>query len=355
MKMKTKNMTFCIGVGLLLAVASGWGLYHYKYAAYKELAGNTLTEALWQEMGRRDTVPVEFSTMLGNTKKRKTKVRDIQVSDTKGTHTYKMDTAQYQYNIGDDGEVCSRHSYLLWKRPMYVDTLYNRWQELMAVGSDSRLPVALRLSLCSPQENRVSYFPNDTTFIIQADSLLSRTVGYMNEWEITVLLRPVWYQFLNALDWLLILFLFGLCPGLYVCYAPLRRWYRHNGAHPEIVEKEVPVVIGNFKTEIFSLDKQVRFNAKEKLLYDTATGAQVKLPPLETRTLKIILEATDHALNEMDFVQLLWPDEKEVDIHRLHSAIGRLRKKLSKISEARIEKNGPDYYLFFPTDISHPI
>lgn len=355
MKMKTKNMIVSIGVGLLLAVASGWGLYRYRYAAYKELAGDTLTEALWQEMGRRDTVPVEYSTMLGNTKKRKKKVLDIQVSDTKGTHTYKMDTERHRYNIGDDGEVCSRHSYLLWKRPMHVDTLYNRWQELVSTDSDSHLPVALRLSLCSPQGNRVSYFPNDTTFIMQADSLLSRTVGYMNEWEVTVLLRPGWYQFLNALDWLLILFLFVLCPGLYIYRVPLRRWYRHNGVHPKIIEKEVPVVMENFKTQIFSLDKPVRFNAKEKLLYDAVTGAQVKMPPLETRTLKIFLEATDYTLNEMDFIQLLWPDEKGVDIHRLHSAIGRLRKKLSEISEIQIEKNGPDYYLVFPTDSSHLI
>lgn len=355
MKTKTKGIIVSIGVGLLLAVVSGWGLSRYRYAAYKEMAGNTLTEALWQEIERRDTAPVEYSTMLGNTKKRETKVRDIQVSDTKGTHTYKMNTERHRYNIGDDGEVCSRHSYLLWKRPMHVDTLYNRWQELVSTDSDSHLPVALRLTLRSPQENRVSYFPNDTTFLMQADSLLSRTVGYMDEWEVTVLLRPVWYQFLNALDWLLMLFLFGLCPGLYVCYAPLRRWCRHNGAHPKIIEKEVPVVMGNFKTEVFSLDKQVRFNAKEKLLYDTVTGVQVKMRPLETRTLKIFLEATDYTLNETDFVQLLWPDEKEVDIHRLHSAIGRLRKNLSEISEIRIEKNGPNYYLVFPTDFSHPI
>ena len=115
------------------------------------------------------------------------------------------------------------------------------------------------------------------------------------------------------------------------------------------------MAVGEHRTELYKVDENVRFDVGKKLICNVVTGTTAKLKPLEAHALQYLLESDGYALDSEELIRLLWPDEKEVDIRRLHSTIGRLRKIMSSISDVEIQCRRHRYCLIFPSAPSDSI
>ena len=349
-KVNVKNMFVCIFLGVLWLFVAGRMLCHFRQGEYEEKAGGALKEALLQELELRKNEADTYSGQLADCRTSEQPAsRDIRITDFEGKRTYKVSTESYRCNIGNDGHTCSIHSFLMKHHPLEADTLYGRWQSLLSSTIGGCVQAGLRLTLRNGKEVRTTCIPADKRFLQHADSVCSHTVGYVNELEVTVLAGTAWYRYFYGADWVVLLLGSVLCPVLYLCGIRLFRWCRCRCTRLEIVEKEVFVTVGEHRTKLYKLDENVRFDVGKKLICNVVTETTVKLKPLEAHALKCLLESDGYALDSEDLIRLLWPDEKEVDIRRLHSTIGRLRKIMSSMSEVEIQCRRHRYYLIFPS------
>lgn len=355
-KVNVKNMFVCIFLGVLWLFVAGRMLCHFRQEEYEEKAGGALKEALLQELELRKNEADTYSGQLADCRtSEQPDSRDIRVTDYEGKRTYKVSTESYRCNISNDGYTCSIHSFLMRHHPLEADTLYGRWQNLLSSTIGGCVQAGLRLTLRKGKDVRITCIPADKHFVQHADSVWSHTVGYVNELEVTVLAGTAWYRYLCGVDWVVLLLGSLLCPGLYLCGIRLFRWCRCRCTRREVVEKEVFVAVGEHRTEVYKLDENVRFDVGRKLIYNVVAETTARLKPLEAHALKCLLESDGYALDCEELIRLLWPDEKEVDIRRLHSTIGRLRKIMSSMSNVEIQCRRHRYYLIFPSTSSDSI
>ena len=355
-KVKVKNMLVCIFLGVLWLFVVGQMLCHFRQVEYEKMAGGALKEALLQELELRKNEADAYSGQLADCRtSEQPDSRDIRITDCEGERMYKVSTESYRCNIGNDGHTCSAHSFLMKHHPLEVDTLYERWQSLLSSTVGGCVQAGLRLTLRNGKDVRITCVPTDKRFLQHADSVWSHTVGYVNELEVTVLAGTAWYRYLYGVDWVVLLLGSVLCPVLYLCGIRLFRWCRYRCTRLEIVEKEVFVTVGEHRTDIYKLDENVRFDVRKKLIYNVVAETTAKLKPLEAHALKYLLESDGYALDSEELIRLLWPNEKEVDIRRLHSCIGRLRKIMSSMSDVKIQCRRHRYYLIFPSTPSDSI
>ena len=378
--MKRRNYLWIVSLltGLLLAIITGYGLYRYRYATYKNMVSHTLKIALLQELEPVEAEPVIYSTNEMNDEIDSATTDTLLLTTTTSEKQEKhyVDAALFQHNIAQDGALLGLHSYQLYKKPVVADSLYKRWETLLSDNSTFRTDILLRLttSLYKRWETLLSdnsTFRTDillrlttrnaktggrTVFVpsnasrCDADSLCTWYAGGYCELEATAYACPIGCRLLTAWDWLILLFAFVLCPFIYLDrhrFCSLRTTSLVREAGKPIGEESGKETHANESSQniVYTLGENVYFDVSAMTLSDKFRKRSVDLQPMEAGLLKCLREAEGCRMDKEALLHELWSDN--AGMYSLHSSVSRLRKKLKAISQAEIKNQGRYYILIF--------
>lgn len=352
--MKKRNYLWIVGLltGLLSAAITGYGLYHYRYAVYKNMVSHTLKIALLQELEPVEAEPVIYSTNEMNDEIDSATIDTLLLTTTTSEKQEKhyVNAALFQHNIAQDGALLGLHSYQLYKKPVVADSLYKRWETLLSDNSAFRTDIRLRLTSRNTKTDGRTVFVPSNASRCDADSLCTWYAGGYCELEATAYACPIGCRLLTAWDWLILLFAFVLCPFIYLNryrFCSLRTTSLVREAGKPIGEESG---LGTYTDEssqniVYTLGENVYFDVSAMTLSDKFRKQRVDLQPMEADLLKCLREAEGYRMDKEALLHELWSDNAEM--YSLHSSVSRLRKKLKAISQAEIKSQGRYYILIF--------
>lgn len=352
--MKKRNYLWIVGLltGLLSAAITGYGLYHYRYAVYKNMVSHTLKIALLQELNPVEAEPVIYSTNEMNDEIDSMTTDTVLLATTTSEQQEKhyVNADLFQHNITQDGALLGLHSYQLYKQPVVADSLYKRWKTLLSDNSVFRTDIQLRLTTRNAKTDGRTFFVPANASRCDADSLCTWYAGGYCELEATAYACPIGCRLLTAWDWAVLLFAFVLCPFIYLNrhrFCSLRTASLVREAGKPIGEESG---LGTYTDEssqniVYPLGEGVYFDVNAMTLSDKIRKQSVDLQPMEVGLLKCLREAEGYRMDKEALLHELWPDN--AGMCSLHSSVSRLRKKLKAISQAEIKSQGRYYILIF--------
>ena len=349
-----KRKIYILGVLAALCLLSTgyyvWTLYdaHCKQVAeWNEGAKAAFEEALWLEVNKRAEVPFySYSSGEEGIAALGAMIPDsVSVMTVEGFRKYKVDRNKYEQSLIKETRKRAHLSTLLSEYPLSVDTLAERWSNLLKI---KEIPV----------QNNIRYvytsleLQNDTTYWkanhnLFLDSLTVSYLGFRCEHELVSFVSyPYWLLDLSWDAYVWLMFPWLLLVLLIVFYTSIERFSQNKLIKEKIVEKEIHVVdVQIDKAKIFRLQDGSLFNSFSGTL--TKEGLSKQLPPQSALLLKLFLQKEKHHLSPSEIDQELWKGQGTTD--QLHKAIQRLRMDLKKVSsEVVIKSVNGDYELKYP-------
>lgn len=165
--------------GLLLVAITGYGLYHYRYAAYKNMVSHTLKIALLQELDSVEAEPVIYSTneMDDEIGSMTTDTLLLTTTTSEQQEKHYVNAGLFQHNVTQDGALLGLHSYQLYKKPVVADSLYKRWETLLSDNSAFRTDILLRLTTRNAKTDGRTVFVPSNASRCDVDSLCTWYAG----------------------------------------------------------------------------------------------------------------------------------------------------------------------------------
>ena len=228
-----------------------------------------------------------------------------------------------------DEEICMNNADSYDNHPFSSDYLQATWEELLrACGYHGRALLRVITTDIHGQET-VAYAPEDF-HQIKVDSIAAFCGENGHNLRVTGYLYNPWWSTLSAVHWGLMGLLLAGCTLLY------------------FVQDDVMLL-----WILFQKRRRAGENTEDELKFDVARGQLVRgskvvqLTAMPARLLQGLLEAEGHQLSVQEIHLLLWPEERDLYPHRLHTCITRLRGYLAKISDWKVVNKGQAYRLVF--------
>lgn len=344
-----------VAIGIISACITGYFLYQYKAGLWKAQACSTLRTALKQELQKRDSKDIYFATS-GNTslpsdsidiKKEPIKVT---IESEYGKKDFFIPYDKHIHNIERPSDIRALHSCILAMAPLKADSLNMVWENLLVpIGFPGRTNV--RISVVDWWEHETYAYSGDSLYVTKSDSLITYYLGYCCEIGVTGYMHYPWWKAFTTKDKILLCIIVLCCFLLFFIQEHIVRVYRRFFVKevPVIVEKEIPVIaVEKSQAHIYQLEDDLYFDADSGKL--SRTDACVMLSSLPAKLLQGFLEAENYLLSNNEIMELLWQDGTGTS-ERVHTAITRLRKELSKISNWEIANGNSSYRLKMPHSI----
>lgn len=351
---------FWIGITVCTVITVGY--IYVLYDDYKEkveelsgLAKETFVEALILEVQKRGDIEVPF--IIGDFSGMQTLTSSLPDSVTlmsqQGMKCYKIPHVKLENSIIKETKNRMLLTMLFEKYPLSADILNVSWDSLL-VKKRVGMNTYVRLSMTDMLERTTNVYSKNDIKISQADSLLSRYMGFRCEIEATGYVSYNWLQVLNLWQTVFIfIFPWACFIILFKCYNSMisflkRMLIKEKTIVQEktvIVEKEIRVVgVEIEKAKIYRLEDGVIFDGEKHVL---RKGVEVRsLPPQIVILLKLFLEAENHQLTLKEIDDNLWSGKGTTN--RVHTVICRLRDALKDFSTLTVVVEKGVYSLKMP-------
>ena len=342
-------------IGIVAAGITGWFLYQDRMEFWKAQACSTFRIALEKELQERSGIEM-YLYMNGNVSLPKNSIVlekepiTVSMESKHGKKDFVIPYEKHIHNIERSSDIRGMHSYLLHVQPLKADSLNRLWENLLA---EMEFPgrTIVRTSVTDWWERETYAYSGDTLYVAKLDSLISYYMGYRCEIGVTGYMYYPWWVSFTLKDKVLLCVLVLACFLLFFIQEYVVRLF-HRFFVKEVstvIEKKVPVfVVEKSQSHIYRLEDNLYFDTDSGKLIKA--NACVKLSPLLAKLLQGFLEAENYRLSVNEILDLLWPNDVATS-ERVHTAIRRLRKSLSEISDWRIENGNSGYQLKSPHSI----
>lgn len=328
---------------LLLLVFTGlmsWSIYsdyQEQVAQQKEVIQETFREVLTDEVMRKSKILSLIPSFYHS--EGPTLIQPIpdtvRVVSAMGMRAYPIVPYRFEHSLYKETEMRADISYILYKCPLSVDTLYHRLDSVLREKAIS-VPTSVRYTNIDLEERSSAYFAPSEKRCLPQDSLTTWYLGFRCEGEVTVYCHPrvamslLWANaktYCLLAGWVLFVLFFLFRHRL---AAALRTWAVKSeaGKQEPVIEKEIPCIDVNLgDAELFKLSDTAYFNASTGVLCNGELEVTLK-----GRTLCLLtafLHAPDFLLTEEEIYDTLWDGggskgSKNTEIYRLREVFKKL-------------------------------
>lgn len=325
MSMKSKiKIIVSLAAALLAAGIVAYVLYGKRVDEWRQVAGQTLRNAVGEEVAKRTGQPFYFAA---NGVYKQLEERDfpkkVHLDMESGSKEYEISYFQNIHNITESPNDRFVHTYWLQEQPLEADTLGRAWNDsLREAGFQG--DGLLRINTMNVETGqRCTTYWTDSAALAKADSLSCLFIGYACETEIVSYLSCPWWGVYALSDWGILL-LTGI--GTFFLLMWLARRREISRLHP----------VMDVADGCCCLNDGTIFNREKNSLRKGEN--EVELPALIARLLVVLIEAGGEEVPNRVLIEKVWPP-RSGSKEQLRKAIERLRKLLHSIASKAVIEN----------------
>lgn len=321
----------CLGVALLAAGIVAYILYGKRVDEWRQVAGQTLRNAVGEEIVKRTGQPFYFAADgVYKQLEERDFPKKVYLDTESGSKEYEISYIQNIHNITQSPDKRGMHTYRFQEQPLDADTLGRAWNDSLR-ESGFRGDGLLRINTMDVETGqRSTTYWTDSAALAKADSLSCLFIGYACETEIVSYLSCSWWRVYALSDWGILL-LTGICTFFLLMWLARRR--AMSRLHP----------VMDVADGCCCLSDGTIFNREKNRLRKGEN--EVELPALIARLLVVLIEAGGEEVPNRVLIEKVWPP-RSGSKEQLRKAIERLRKLLHSIaSEVVIENRWGAYCL----------
>ena len=326
MSMKSRiKIIVSLAAALLAAGIVAYILYGKRADEWRQVAGQTLRNAVGEEVAKRIGQPFYLATD-GSDKQLEERdfPKKVHLDMESGSKEYEISYFQNIHNITESPNDRVVHTYWLQEQPLEADTLGRAWNDsLREAGFQG--DGLLRINTMNVETGqRCTTYWTDSAALAKADSLSCLFIGYACETEIVGYLSCPWWRLYALSDWEILL-LAGMCTFFFLMWLVRRRAISR--LHPAM----------DVADGCCCLSDGTMFYREKNILQKNEN--QVELSATIARLLIVLIEANGGEVSNRVLIEKVWPSHSGSK-EQLRKAIERLRKLLHSIASEVVIENG---------------
>ena len=304
MSMKSRiKIIVSLAAALLAAGIVAYILYGKRADEWRQVAGQTLRNAVGEEVAKRIGQPFYLATD-GSDKQ--------------------LEERDFPKKVHLDMESGSKEYEISYFQNIHNDTLGRAWNDsLREAGFQG--DGLLRINTMNVETGqRCTTYWTDSAALAKADSLSCLFIGYACETEIVGYLSCPWWRLYALSDWEILL-LAGMCTFFFLMWLVRRRAISR--LHPAM----------DVADGCCCLSDGTMFYREKNILQKNEN--QVELSATIARLLIVLIEANGGEVSNRVLIEKVWPSHSGSK-EQLRKAIERLRKLLHSIASEVVIENG---------------